>query len=85
MKYDLTLMLNEEDESKIIKELLSSLKIKVEKEDFWGKKTLAYPIDKFKALYYFNWQIDSAEDIIKELKNKIKFEEKLIRYLLLKA
>ena len=82
--YDLTLLLKEEGENKKIKDILTSLKIKVDKEEAWGKKSLAYPINKLLSLYYFNWQIDSEEHNIKELKKQFNFEEKLVRYLLLK-
>jgi len=82
-KYDFTFLLNEEEEIKKIKELISSLKGKIAKEDSWGKKTLAYPIKKIKAANFYNWQIEMDSKTMKELKKKLDYNEKLIRYLIL--
>ena len=82
--YELTLLLPEEAETKNIKDLVISLKGKIEKEDSWGKKTLVYPIKKHTSLYFFHWLIDIKQNKIIELKKKLNFNEKLIRYLLLK-
>jgi hypothetical protein len=46
MKYELILLLNQEAELKNIKDLILALKGKVEKEEKWGEKTLAYKIGK---------------------------------------
>ncbi|MBI4225992.1 30S ribosomal protein S6 [Candidatus Roizmanbacteria bacterium] len=83
-KYELTLLLPEESEVKNIKELVISLKAIIEKEESWGKKSLAYPIKKNLAAYYFNWFLNIDQKIISDLKKKLNFNEKLIRYLLLK-
>ena len=84
-KYELTLLLPEEAEVKSIKELLSSLKGKVEKEDNWGKRDLAYPIKKNASAFYFHWLIDIEQDNVNEFKKKLNFNEKLLRFLLLKV
>ena len=56
---------------------------KVIKTDQWGKRKLAYPIKKFQeALYvivYFNLEPGN----IANLESSIKFEERIIRYLLI--
>ncbi len=82
-KYDFTFLLNEEAELKIIKDLITSLKGKVTKEDNWGKKTLSFPIKKTKIANFYNWQIEMETRTMKELKKKLDYNEKLIRYLLL--
>ena len=83
-KYELTLLLPEEAEVKNIKELITILKGKIEKEDTWGKRNLAYPIKKAASAFYFHWLIDIDHGNVNELKKKLNFNEKLIRYLLLK-
>ena len=55
---------------------------KVIKTDQWGKRKLAYPIKFQEAIYvivYFNLEPGN----IANLESSIKFEEKIIRYLLI--
>jgi len=84
MKYTLTFLLNEEEGLKTLKSLLQSFKVKLIKEEDWGEKTLAYPIKKNHTAHYYNWQFDIEDKKINELRRKLDFDEKLIRYLLLK-
>lgn len=85
MKYELTLLLLEEAEAKTIKDSINSIKAKIEKDDSWGKKTLAYPIEKNRSAYYLHWLLEIDERRVNELKKKLDFNEKLLRYLLLKV
>ncbi len=84
MVYELTFLLNEEEEIKNLKSLVDSLKGKITKEEKWGKKTLSYPIKKNTAAEFYNWTIEMSPKDVKELKRKLGFNEKLIRFLLLK-
>lgn len=83
MNYELTFLLPEAEETKKVKELIHSLKGTIKKEESWGNKNLVYPIKKSSRAYFFNWQIDISKDKINELRKKLNFNEKLIRYLLL--
>ena len=85
IKYDFTFLLNQEEELKIIKDLIASLKGKVTKEDSWGKKTLAFPIKKITVANFYNWQIEMETKVMKEFKKKLDYNEKLIRYLILNS
>ncbi|KKP60256.1 MAG: 30S ribosomal protein S6 [Candidatus Roizmanbacteria bacterium GW2011_GWC2_34_23] len=82
MKYELTFLIKEEAQAKIIKDLIESYKGKVTKEDKWGEKTLAYSIKKNTALFY-NFQFEIDKKNVLELKNKLNLNEKILRYLLL--
>ena len=84
-KYEMILLLPEEAESIEIKKYVTSLKGKIEKEEKWGKRILAYPIKKITSAYYIYYLLDIEQDKIKELKKQLNFNEKLIRYLLLKV
>lgn len=84
-KYELTFLLNEEEELKKIKELVTSLSGKILKEESWGKKTLSFPIKKQRTASYYHWTFQINQSNIKELKKKLNFNEKLMRYLLLKT
>ncbi len=84
MKYEFTFLLPDEAEIKGIKDIVTSSKGKVEKEEAWGQKTMMYPIKKINQSYYYHWTIDVDKNQVAEMKKKLNFNEKLIRYLLLK-
>ncbi|PIP62248.1 30S ribosomal protein S6 [Candidatus Roizmanbacteria bacterium CG22_combo_CG10-13_8_21_14_all_35_9] len=83
MKYELTFLLNEEAELIKLKELVESLSGKISGEEKWGEKTLAYPIKKNRTVHFYQWQIEIEKKNILELRKKLNFNEKIIRYLLL--
>lgn len=83
MNYDLTLLLVTKEELKKIKELIKSFSGKIVEENEWGEKTLAYPIRKNRTAFFYNWLIEMETQEINELRRKLNFEEKVIRYLLL--
>ena len=83
-QYELTFLLKKKEEEKDIKEVITSIKAKIIKEEAWGEKTLSYPIKKNRSAFFFNWLIKTDEKTILALRKKLNFEEKIIRYLLLK-
>jgi small subunit ribosomal protein S6 len=83
MKYELTFLTKEEIELKNIKELIESLKGKVTKEEKWGEKTLAYSIKKNHTALFYIFQLEIDKKNIAELKKKLNFNDKILRYLLL--
>jgi small subunit ribosomal protein S6 len=83
MKYELTFLLNEESELANLKKLVESLSGMILKEEEWGKKNLAYVIKKTRNAYYFFWEIEIDNKNVRELRKKLNFNEKLLRYLLL--
>jgi small subunit ribosomal protein S6 len=89
--YELTLVLDpdltSENQKKLtekIKKTIEELKGKVEKFDEWGRKELAYPIKKKKMGFYLLWEIKLPEKAPPELNKKLKLEEEVIRFLLVK-
>lgn len=83
MKYELTIILDNKEELKNIKDLITSLKAKVEKEEDWGEKTLAYPIKNKKVAHFFNYVVTMEKSQVSEFKKRLNFNEKILRYLLL--
>jgi len=83
-KYELTFLLEKEDEAKKIQEIISSLDGKVTQENKWGKKDLCYRIKKQSQAFFFNWIIELATEKLSDLKKKLNFNEQILRYLLLK-
>ena len=67
-----------------IKKIIASFKGKIKKTEEWGKKQLAYPIRKNEMGYYFLWEIQLPEKSLEELNQKLRIEESLLRYLIVK-
>lgn len=67
-----------------VKKIIEGLKGKVEKIDEWGKRKLAYPIKKKNLGYYFLLIIKLPTEAPAEVENKLRLEEGIIRYLLVR-
>ena len=53
--------------------------------DHWGRRRLAYPIQKQKEGYYVLMQVQLDPQSIRELERKLKLTEEVIRYLLVRV
>jgi len=81
--YELTLLLEKEDDLKTIKELINKYSGKILNEEKWGERMLAYPIKKKNKAIYYTLEFSFDKKNILPLKTKLNFNEKIIRYLLL--
>jgi len=91
-QYELTLVLDpeltSENQKKTlsqIKKLVTDFKGKIGKVEDWGKKTLAYPIRKKTSAIFHLFKLDLPEESIKGLDQKLRLEDNLIRFLLVKV
>ncbi len=89
--YYLTLVLKPDLEDKARIALLDSVSKrltgedgKVEKEDLWGVKTLAYPIKKQTSGYFAHFEIQSDPKNAKGIDKSLRVEEDILRYLLIR-
>ncbi len=89
--YYLTLVLNSGLEEKERKTLLDSMvkklvgeEGKVEKEDLWGEKALAYPLKKQTKGYFAHFEIQADPKNAKGLDKTLRVEEDILRYLLVR-
>ncbi|MDD5416085.1 MAG: 30S ribosomal protein S6 [Candidatus Daviesbacteria bacterium] len=89
--YYLTLVLKPDLEEKVRKALLDSISKKLvgkdgkmEKEDLWGVRALAYPINKQTSGYYAHFEIQADPKDAKGLDKSLKVEEDVLRYLLIR-
>lgn len=57
---------------------------KMTKEDLWGSKNLAYPINHADKAFYAHYEFQSEPKAIPELDRSIRLHEDIIRYLLVK-
>ncbi len=71
-------------ETKII-EILENGDGKVSKTDSWGKKHLAYPINKQNEGYYIVYNFETISDEIKAIEKALKSNKDILRFLLVKA
>jgi len=79
--------LPEEEMAKLIKDMsgiVSNKKGKIKDIEEWGKRKLAYPIDKFEEAFYVFFHYEGDPDIPSELERKFKQTEPIIRYLTVK-
>lgn len=83
--YEMTFLLDQEEELKTLKDLIINLRGKITKENNWGKKTLSYPIKKNRSANFYNWAFEMDAKKMKEFKTKLNFNDKLIRYLILNS
>ena len=50
----------------------------------WGKKRLAYEVQKMKEGYYYFIQFDAGTDAPREIENRIRIMENVMRFLVVK-
>ncbi len=84
-QYELTLLLKNEEDLKTIQELITSVKGKIQKEEKWGKKMLAYSIKKNNSAIFYLLHLDLADQSVNDMRQKLNFDDKIIRFLLLKV
>jgi len=68
----------------VVKWVGGGKKGEVEKEEDWGVKKLAYPIEKETEGQYFCWQVKIDPSVLAVLKQKMNLDENIIRYLLIR-
>lgn len=85
--YQLTLVIKDnlkEADRKVLLDDVSKRFGKLIKEDLWGNRDLAYPINHATKGYYAHYEFESDPGEIASLDKMIKLNEDVIRYLLLR-
>lgn len=87
-QYELALVVNAkiEDEERAatledVKELITRFGGTVSNVDDWGKKRLAYEIQKMNDGYYYFIQFEADSNVPDEIEQRVRIMEKVIRYL----
>lgn len=90
-KYELAVVLNAkiEDEERAavlekVKNYITRFGGTITNIDEWGKKRLAYEIQKMKEGYYYFIQLDAEPTAPVEIENRVRIMENVIRYLCVK-
>ena len=91
-KYDLALVLNAkiEDDARTatlekVKEYIARFGGTVTNIDEWGKKRLAYEIQKMREGFYYFIQFDAEADCPAELEKRVRILDNVIRFLCVRA
>ena len=89
-EYELTLIVHPELEETAFKEALEKVTGwitegggEIIKQDLWGKRELAYPIQKLDEGNYVFFSANMAPTFCVELERNLRFLEPVIRYLLI--
>ena len=87
-KYELALVLNPtlDEEAKSaevakVQALLERFDAKIEKVDDWGKRRLAYEVQKMKEAFYYFIQFDAESTVPAEIESRVRIMDNVIRYL----
>lgn len=87
-KYELALVVNAKVEEDVkvatvesVKELIARFGGTVTNVDDWGKKRLAYEIQKMKEGFYYFIQFDADATVPGEIEQRVRIMENVIRFL----
>ena len=87
-KYELALVINAKIEDDARTDAIEKIKALIEKfggeitnVDEWGKKKLAYEIQKMKEGFYYFIQFDSDASCPAEVEQRVRIMESVIRFL----
>lgn len=90
-KYEIALVLNpkyEEEERTAVMEKVKGYVDRfggtITNIDEWGKKRLAYEIDKVNEGYYFFIKMDAPADAPAEIEKRLRITEPILRYLVIR-
>ena len=81
--YELTIIFTPDLTEKEIDAIIKKLGVEVISTQQWGKRLLAYPINKHKEGTYIHYIISAKTDSIKGIEQTLNHHEHVIRYLLI--
>ena len=90
-KYELAVVVSaaiEDDERAAVvekcKALIERFGGQVTNVDDWGKKRLAYEVQKMKEAFYYFIQFDGASTVPAEVESRVRLMENVVRYLVVR-
>ena len=88
MKYELALVLSakieDEERAAMVQAMITTAGAAITNVDEWGKKQLAYEIQKMKEGYYYFIQFEGETTVPAELEERLRIEETVLRFLCVK-
>lgn len=82
--YEFTFLLENEEYEEDIKKIITEVNGEITDETKWGKRALAYPVQKKSSAYYVTHKVSFPPSQLSEFKKKLNFSDKIMRYLVLK-
>lgn len=67
-----------------VKDLITNNGGEIRDFDNWGRKRLAYPVEKSKIGYYAIYRFEAPSDIVAKLERAYSLDEQILRYVTLK-
>lgn len=67
-----------------IKDLITNNGGQIRELENWGRKRLAYPVEKSKIGYYAIYRFDAPSDIVAKLERTYTLDEQILRFVTLK-
>lgn len=83
--YEITFIVKDEKNSKIVKDILTENKAKILYEEEIGKKNFCYTIKKQTAGYYFTYYVDMLPAKIASVTKQLNSEAEVLRFLTFKS
>ncbi len=90
-KYELAVVVSAKIEDDARTAVIEKVKRTIEKHggqvtnvDDWGKKKLAYEIEKMTEGFYYFIQFDAETDAPREIENRVRIMENVMRFLVVK-
>lgn len=83
MKYEITYLVETEDKSAAVIDIITSAGGTYTETKKWGQRDLAYPINKLRKAFYYTGTIEIVPTAVTDLKNKLNYAKVAIRYLIL--
>jgi small subunit ribosomal protein S6 len=62
-------------------EIVKSFGGNTSRQEYWGLRSLAYPIEKFTRAHYIFFNVTTTTEAIIELERKMRIREDVLRYL----
>ena len=91
-KYELALVINAKIEDDARTDAIEKIKALIEKfggeitnVDEWGKKKLAYEIQKMREGFYYFIQFDANADVPAQLEENVRIMDNVLRFLCVRA
>lgn len=68
-----------------LKTLVAEQNGKIERVEDWGRRQLAYPIEKLVKAHYVLMNIECSHETIEEIENGFRFNDAILRHLTVKT
>jgi len=90
--YDIVVLvtpdLNEEDAAKVTadyRKILADGGGEIVKDESWGRRRLAYPIERKREAYYHHFQVSAEPALVAETERRLKLSDQVLRHLAVRA